>query len=85
MLTWRDIVYRTGITFIVLFGLYALFFFYAALLGVTDYGRLSEAERMLLEQHVRTAVTTTAVAAMCYAVTRAVLYLMAWFAGERSD
>jgi hypothetical protein len=85
MLTWRDIVYRTGITFTVLFGSYAFFFFNAALLGGTDPTLLSDAEKVLVGQHAHRGVTGTALAALCYAVTRAVLYLMAWFAGERSD
>jgi hypothetical protein len=90
--TWSDIIYRAGNTLTVFFGLYALWCFLGVLWGlsldpwVLVPPGMTEKELIgrLTAQRKWAGVEATVVAAVCYAVTRSVLYLLAWFNGDIS-
>jgi hypothetical protein len=81
--TWSDIIYRSGMALAVVALVYAFWNFYALLLprgGIDE-----EVITRLVEQRTWAGVEATGVAALCYAVTRSVLYLSTWFKGDNSS
>lgn len=80
-------------TLTALFGVYAFWCFCGVLWGISvppweivpPGVNEEELVRRLVAQNKWAGVEATGVAALCYAVTRSVLHLLAWFKGDISN